>query len=965
MKKLILIISLLNFTFAFSQEFSFVKLPFELTNQLYYGKILSNSTYNKDSLHCYYAFTNSGIYYSKSFDGGKNWSAPEYYGFWNQFDVLHTNDNDRIICYISLGSLKIKTFESTGNTFNSDLQIGNGSTNLQIRKLGNETGVFYSRLNRIYASISSDLINWSLPSATIYQDVKVFQILKLKNDKYFLAFTKPNEQNLYYTFSDDMINWQVPKTLLTGIPDSTRFVAEQNDVGVIALALEKYFNTPFPEFKQKDILITTSVDFGNTWSQFTAITKYKGDDNLLSISAVRNDFILSFSSKREKEFPDYYFGFLPNASDKFTPPFIYEVKPETENLTDEIKSLRFFAKTDDDELLKYAKLKLKINNEAPFEIFMNDRGVDGDELQFDKIYTGTLNRKFQKGDAISYQVLTEDISGNKSQCTTKIIFIPIDYTMPIYSMTNNRYKLSFNNEGIIANAGSNLGYLDEIRILFSSGFLLTGLDNGNLFANAVFSSSRILDYLPGIVGGTREDPKNQIYIIKADDPPFGESWQLYKYATLLNAPFYDGDFDGIYNPVDKNKNGLWDEDEDAPEILGDVTTWCVFNDAVPYYLRRDLTNPVGIEIQQSIFSFDKNENNQPDEKIFIRYRIFNRGTVNEILDSVLFSFVVDFDIGNEYQDDYFGTDTTLNLGYSYSRSDFQTGLNPPASGLSLLQGPPIYIPGITFIDNNNNGKFDNYIDTALDTAFFKYGSFIPAKKYPGAKNSEIFSSFALPQHYSFDFPIHFRLNQKGLLNDGNFINVCNNNFGTVFGNYDCSEINPIYHFSGNPIIPDGWIMTQPTDVRFLLTTGFFQLKKDEPVDIWGVYVAGRGVDSLDSITEMKKNTQSAIQFYKNFPVNEDRTPPIVILPTQYRLYQNFPNPFNNGTRIRFDIPATEFVKLKVYDITGREVATLLNEMRSAGEYEVILKSDNLSSGVYFYQITAGNFISTKKCVVIK
>lgn len=105
MKKLILIISILNFTFAFSQEFSFVKLPFEITSELYYGKILPNSTYIKDTLHCYYATTNSGIYYSKSYDGGKNWSASEYFGLWKQFDVLHTNNNRIVICYISLESL--------------------------------------------------------------------------------------------------------------------------------------------------------------------------------------------------------------------------------------------------------------------------------------------------------------------------------------------------------------------------------------------------------------------------------------------------------------------------------------------------------------------------------------------------------------------------------------------------------------------------------------------------------------------------------------------------------------------------------------------------------------------------------------------------------------------------------------------------------------------------------------------
>lgn len=961
MKNLIIIISLLNFSFAFSQEFSFVKLPFNFTKQLYYGKILPSSTYDKNILHCYYAFTNSGIYYSKSYDGGKNWSVSEFFGFWNQFDVLHFNDGRNIRCYFGFGALRIITFEGNGNTVTSNIQIGNGPLNLQIRKLGNETGVFYSRLNRIYVLTSPDLINWSLPSATIYQNVKVFQILKLKNDKYFLAFTKPNEQNLYYTFSDDMINWQLPKTLLTGIPDSTRFVAEQNESGVITLALEKYVNTPFPEFKQKDILFTTSVDFGNTWSSFTSITKFKGDDNLLSLSTLRNDFILSFSSKREKEFPDYYFGFLPTASDKYTPPFFYDVQPETENPED-ANELRFFAKIDDDEPLKYAKLNVNINYKAPFEIFLNDRGVDGDEQQFDKIYTTTLKRKFQKGEALSYYVLAEDLSGIKTKSTVQNIFIPIDYQMTVCSLTNNRFKLSFDNSGIIANAGNTLGHFDDGMVLFSGGFVITGFVNENFFESAVFSASRYQDYLPGIVGGSENDPKNQIYIVKASDHPFGESWQLYKYATLLNAPFYDGDFDGIYNPVDKNKNGLWDEDEDAPEILGDVTTWCVFNDAVPYYLRRNPSEPVGIEIQQSIFSFDKNEKGLPDEKIYVRYRIINRGSVSEILDSVLFSFTADNDI-SDYFNDYIGTDTTLNLVYAYSQPDLFFGINPPASGIALLQGPSVHVPGKTFIDINNNKAFDEDVDIAVDTAVYKNGSAIPAKKYPGAMNSNILSSNLLIP-YLFNEP-NFRCLQTGLTSSCRYIDICSNNWGTVYGNYNCHEINPIFIFSGNPIIPDGWIMSDPTDVRFLLSTEPFQLKKDEPVDIWGVYVAGRGIDSLDSITEMKKNTQSAIRFYKNFPVNEGRTPPIEILPTQYKLYQNFPNPFNSGTRIRFDIPTTEFVKLKVYDITGREVATLINETKIAGEYEVVLKSDNLSSGVYFYQITAGSFISTKKCLVIK
>jgi hypothetical protein len=83
------------------------------------------------------------------------------------------------------------------------------------------------------------------------------------------------------------------------------------------------------------------------------------------------------------------------------------------------------------------------------------------------------------------------------------------------------------------------------------------------------------------------------------------------------------------------------------------------------------------------------------------------------------------------------------------------------------------------------------------------------------------------------------------------------------------------------------------------------------------------------------------------------------------LEQNFPNPFNPTTTIRFAIPQNEHVTLKVYDLLGREVATLVNEARSAGNHEAFFDASNLASGVYIYRLTAGNFIATKKFTLIK
>ncbi|HLT23674.1 MAG TPA: T9SS type A sorting domain-containing protein [Ignavibacteria bacterium] len=89
------------------------------------------------------------------------------------------------------------------------------------------------------------------------------------------------------------------------------------------------------------------------------------------------------------------------------------------------------------------------------------------------------------------------------------------------------------------------------------------------------------------------------------------------------------------------------------------------------------------------------------------------------------------------------------------------------------------------------------------------------------------------------------------------------------------------------------------------------------------------------------------------------------LPTVFSLNQNYPNPFNPTTNIQFDIPTPEFVTLKIYDISGKEVATLVNEYRNVGSFVIGFNASSLSSGIYFYKIIAGSFIETKKMMLIK
>jgi len=89
------------------------------------------------------------------------------------------------------------------------------------------------------------------------------------------------------------------------------------------------------------------------------------------------------------------------------------------------------------------------------------------------------------------------------------------------------------------------------------------------------------------------------------------------------------------------------------------------------------------------------------------------------------------------------------------------------------------------------------------------------------------------------------------------------------------------------------------------------------------------------------------------------------MPKEFSLSQNYPNPFNPTTVIRYSILSTSLVTLKIYDVLGREIATLLNEEKPAGKYEVNFDASRLSSGLYIYRITAGNFVDTKKMILMK
>jgi len=420
-----------------------------------------------------------------------------------------------------------------------------------------------------------------------------------------------------------------------------------------------------------------------------------------------------------------------------------------------------------------------------------------------------------------------------------------------YQLEINRIKLPLNNRGVIANVsvagGPKGGFFDGKGFLFCSGFIMSGLNGGEIWTNGVGTAARIEDYLPGEVGGTN-DQRALLYVVNSEDEPFGESWQEWKDAVDLGAYFYDGDGDGIYNPIDKNGDGIWNPDEDMPDLLGDETVWCVYNDAVPSEERRyDNVSPMGIEIRQTVWAYA--DSNHLGNVVFVRWSINNAGTVANVFDSVYFGAWADTDLGDFY-DDLVGCDTTLNAGFIYNDGpDDDYGVNAPCFIIGLLQGPW-----------GETGNPD-------DMAFNIKGTTLGTDTIYGAVNVPMtsFVSF-IKSHPTQGTPlneIQARYYHTGRNQNGDFINPCDWAFGDIRGGVDCSTIDAKYMYSGDPVTSFGWINIAPLDQRQMSNTGPFILEKDKPVDIIVAYVVGRGTSALLSISAAKQISRTAHFDFKN------------------------------------------------------------------------------------------------------
>ena len=851
-------------------------------------------------------------------DEGSTWSEPQV--IWSIGIPAFNRIENLNLSQIDDGRILL----SFNNHFNREIYFFQSSND----------GVTWSEeVTEVYSSQPYTLYGLTVVSSTGVNLIAVFEYKPISTSGIYKLISTNNG----LTWGDTI------RIVNTELNESRPKIVKRSD-GSLLLTYLREQTTQISEFDQDDIYYMLSTDGGETWQEERRFTNYVGNDDFINISNLNGKTFISFASQRFTNNFQISYGILEETVEIYTPPYIVN----NEALLDNERNPTDFT---------YRATIIDDNQVANAELEIEDMLTSG------SLYDDGMHDDLEANDNVWGNIFPFSRSKNSST----------------YEMSVNKISLPFNNNGVLADVGdltpvlahvnsididnyantvitynvlhtSSTGKYDESTFLWSGGFWLSGNSNGELWSNAVASAALVRDYLPGNIDADPENILNVIYTVNKNDPPFGITWERWKDAVSLGAEFYDGDDDGIYNPVDKNLNGTWDPNEDMPALIGDETSWCVYNDGTPKEQRRwNTVDPQGIEIKQTVFASSHPE---LEEVIFVRYSIVNTGLVNDVMESVYFGAWEDGDLG-DHTNDVIGCDTLLNSGFYYNnRPDNQYGENCPSFFTTFLQGP-VYHSG-----------------ESSDTAVVNYGTMLGDERISGASNLDISSHvFFVSGDPNLNDPsdkFEARNYLLGKDRPGLIPDPCTFAYCEVRGDVNCSEIDPHFWASGDPVADVGWINWTTDDKRNLISTGPFQLEKDKPQEIIIAYVMGRGTDYFNSITVARENVIRAIEEYESNFASMTYTPPPPTNPvTDYVLYHNYPNPFNPTTTIRYEIPQDGIVTIKVYDILGQEVTTILNEFKKADRYEVVFNSVGLASGVYIYQLSAGSSVVAKKMILLK
>ncbi len=304
--------------------------------------------------------------------------------------------------------------------------------------------------------------------------------------------------------------------------------------------------------------------------------------------------------------------------------------------------------------------------------------------------------------------------------------------------------------------------------------------------------------------------------------------------------------------------------------------------------------------------------------------------------------------------------------------------------------------GLTIFNDNNAGSKSLNIETELET--FSYGNppndnfIILSYTLKNKSNNNIdnlyvglYTDFDIGKQSDNDFANYNTDNNFGYVYDNEsdpknpIIGIAllnNNNYGFFAMDIDGTN-DSVSSYSGFSDIEKWKTLSNgtnfsnsgPSDISAVTSSGPYSISAGDEITIAFAFA---GADSLSELIESIQ--QSRAKYNSITSVKRDYS----ILSNQFKLYQNYPNPFNPTTTIKYTIPSVKTlhtvshqkatlqqVQLKVYNVLGKEVATLVNKQQPAGTYQIIFNGNNLASGIYYYRLKSGNYMLTKKMMILR
>lgn len=482
---------------------------------------------------------------------------------------------------------------------------------------------------------------------------------------------------------------------------------------------------------------------------------------------------------------------------------------------------------------------------------------------------------------------------------------------------------SINRDPVTGNSGFEWPKGQSKFARFASGLWLGGIVGvDTLIALAEYD----YEFLPGYIDGNG-NPQG------SNDP----NYRIYNFTDEDSSDF------GAWRTI-ASQQGAYLDSLGNPNRMGSQTMFYCYTDGYPqaHINNAGSTAPLKAQILQTNWAY-KNLNLR--DAAFTEYRIINRS--NQVWNNFYISIWTDDDLGTA-TDDAVGIDTLAEyyLGYTYNFTDNDTeyGAAPPAVGFTMLRGPVVPSIGDTVKYYSPPGSQNLIVKPNMkELKLSSFNTYINGDPTTGD-----------PLNYKETYN-----NLQGLKRSGApWINPLTN------------EVTK-FPYSGAPEIQTGWIMSSGSDRRFLMTMGPINMAPGDTQSVICAQVIARGTSNLNSITRLRQLAHQVHGIYNNnFQSVLNVNNYSAVIPEKFTLHQNYPNPFNPSTKIRFDVPNNSNgkltdVKLTVYNSLGNEIKILVNEKMNSGSYETEFKSENLSSGVYFYKLETEGFVQTKRMVFLK